>query len=120
MKVAGFYFNKTFEVSLTKLSNFVPYLSNKNLSLIKLDIEGGEGKAIEGGIELINKIHVPYIFSEFNRRLLQKQGTDPEKYLHLFIDNGYKISRHGFLSKSFITIDEINQVENLYFIYNEK
>ena len=41
---------KEFEISLTKLSNFLPYLSNKNIALIKLDIEGGEGKVIEESI----------------------------------------------------------------------
>jgi hypothetical protein len=35
----------------------LPYLSNKNIGLIKLDIEGGEGKVIEDAIELINKYH---------------------------------------------------------------
>ena len=117
VKAAGFYFNKTFEVRLTKLSNFIPYLSNKNLALIKLDIEGGEGKAIEGGIELINKIHVPFIFSEFNPFLLKKHGTEPKKYLQSFIENGYKISKEGFFSKTFLNCDEIKHSGNLYFIY---
>ena len=49
-------------ITITKLSNFVPFLSSKNVALIKLDIEGGEGKAIESGIELISKYHVPFIF----------------------------------------------------------
>lgn len=120
IKISRYYFNKTFEVSLTKLSNFIPYLSNKNLALIKLDIEGGEGKAIEGGIELINKIHVPFIFSEYSPNFLKKHGTNPKKYLQYFIDNGYKISKEGFFSKTFITIDDIKRAENLYFIYNEK
>lgn len=119
LNISRVYFNKTFEVNLTKLENFIPYLSNKNLALIKLDIEGAEGKAIEGGIELINKIHVPFIFSEFNPTLLKMHGTDPKKYLQLFIDNGYKISRHGFFSNSFISIDKIKGFGNLYFIYNE-
>ena len=46
-------FKKLKEVSLTKLSNFIPYLSDKNLALIKVDIEGAEGKAFESGIELL-------------------------------------------------------------------
>ena len=117
VKTGGYTFNKTFEVSLTKLSKFIPYLSSKNLALIKLDIEGGEGKAIEDGIELINKIHVPFIFSEFNPRYLRKHKSDPKKFLRTFIENGYKISKEGFFGTYFNSIEEI-KFGNLYFTYN--
>jgi len=110
---------KEFEIKLTKLSNFLPYLSNKNIALIKLDIEGGEGKVIEDAIELISKYHVPFIFSEFDPKYLEKQGTNPKKFLELFINNGYKISFKGFLNKDYITPKEILSHHcNLYFIYN--
>lgn len=46
-----------------------------------MDIEGGEGKAIEDGIELISKYHVPYIFTEYNSQFLEKHGTNPIKFL---------------------------------------
>ena len=62
-----------------KLSDFIPYISDKNVELIKLDIEGSEGLAIEDGIELITKYHIPYIFSEFSPAMLQKHGTDQRK-----------------------------------------
>ena len=88
------------------------------MALIKLDIEGGESKLIEEAIDLISKFHVPFVFSEFYPKLLIKHGTNPKKYLKLFIDNGYKISNSGFFSKNFVTIDEINHNCNLYFIYN--
>ena len=118
IEVKEYHFTKTFEVKLTKLSNFLPYLSDKNLALIKIDIEGNEGKVIEDGIELINKFHIPYIFSEYNTKLLKRHGTDPKKYLQYFTTNGYKISKKGFLSNSYVTIDEIKQeLCDLYFIY---
>ena len=53
-KAGNLNLQKEFEIKLTKLSNFLPYLSNKNIALIKLDIEGGEGIVIEDAIELIN------------------------------------------------------------------
>jgi FkbM family methyltransferase len=110
---------KTFEVKITKLSNFFPYLSNKKIALIKLDIEGGEGKVIEDAIELINKYHVPFIFSEFDPKYLMKQGTNPKKYIELFTNNGYKISYKGFLTKDYINPKEIkSNHNNLYFIYD--
>ena len=119
VEVGGYIFNKSFSINLMRLSTIIPYFSNKNLALIKMDIEGGEGKAIEDAIVLINKMHVPYIFSEYNPYFLKRHGTDPKKFLQLFIDNGYKISVKGFLSKSFISINDIKTVNNLYFIYSE-
>ena len=111
------------EVPLTRLSNFIPYLNDKNIGLIKIDIEGSEGKAILGGIELINKYHVPYIFLEFTPKALIEHGTDPEQFLKLFIDNGYHIKIGDFFMQKDVSIKEImNKVDkliNLYFVYEE-
>ena len=118
-RAGNLYLKKEFEIKLTKLSNFLPYLSNKNIALIKLDIEGGEGKVIEDSIELISKYHVPFIFSEFDPKYLEKQGTNPKTFLKLFINNGYKISNKGFLNQVYITPEEIKSSHNdLYFIYD--
>ena len=65
------------EIKLTKLKYYIEFLKHKYLALIKLDIEGSEGKAIKGGIDLIIKYHIPFIFMEFNPKLLKKQGTEP-------------------------------------------
>ena len=111
VEVGGYIFNKSFSIDLMRLSTIIPYFANKNLALIKMDIEGGEGKAIEDALVLINKMHVPYIFSEYNPYFLKRHGTDPKKFLQLFIDNGYKISVKGFLSKSFISINDIKTVK---------
>ena len=59
-------FKKSSKVSLTKLSTFFQYLSDKNIALIKIDVEGAEGKVIESGIEIITKYHIPFIFIEFS------------------------------------------------------
>lgn len=76
-------FIKMENVTLSRLSRFIPYLSNKNIAVIKVDIEGGEGKALESGIELINKYHVPFIALEFSPLYLLEHGTDPKELLHL-------------------------------------
>jgi FkbM family methyltransferase len=120
IKAMIYKFNKTFEVKLTKLSNFFSYLSNKNIALIKLDIEGEEGKVVEDAIDLISKYHVPFVFSEFNPSYLKKHGTNPKKYLRLFTKNGYKISYKGFLKGPYVTPEEVNDVINLYFTYDGK
>ena len=97
---------KTGEIILTKLSNYISYLSDKNLALIKIDVEGSEGKAFEGGIELITKYHVPFIFIEFTPESLRLHGTDPKKFLQLFVDNGYKLGLFNFFA-NFTSIDDI-------------
>ena len=117
-KAGNLNLQKEFEIKLTKLSNFLPYLLNKNIALIKLDIEGGEGIVMEDAIELINKYHVPFIFTEFDPKYLEKHGTNPKKYLELFANNGYKISDKGFLNVTYMKVEEIKlHHNNLYFAY---
>ena len=113
--------NLTEEVKFTKLTNYINFLSKKNLGLIKIDIEGAEGKAIISGIELISKYHVPFLFIEFAPHFMKLQGTDPKLLLEIFENNGYKISKYDFLSKKYSSIDELLKIKstNLYFIYSK-
>ena len=115
-------FKKAEEIILTKLSNYAQFFNKKNLGLIKMDIEGSEGKAIESGIELITNYHVPFIFFEFTPRYLIKHGTGPKYFLQLFIDNGYKISSKDFFN-NYTSVDEIikknySQI-NLFLIHSK-
>ena len=109
------------EIKITRLSNYIEYLKDKNLALIKLDIEGYEEKAIKGGIDLIIKYHIPFILMEFQPNLLKKQGTNPRTFLEIFENNGYKMSRKGFFSKKYDSIDNlINQILiNIYIVYTK-
>lgn len=113
----------TGEIILTKLSNYIPYLSEKNLALIKIDVEGSEGKVIESGIELITKYHVPFIFLEFTPSSLKLHGTEPRDFLQMFINNGYKISKISFFNQEYSSPDEIiatcPDLVNLYIIYSK-
>ena len=115
--------NKLGQMVLTKLSNYIPFLSDKNVVFIKMDIEGAEGKALEGGIELITKYHVPFIFLEFTYDSLRLHGTDPRKFLQLFFDNGYKIGLFDFFEKNSYTIEEIIKkaggLKNLFIFYSK-
>ena len=113
---AGYHWKKTFEVPIMKLSDFIPYLSKKNLVLIKLDIEGSEALVMKDAIEFITRYHIPYIFSEFSFEMISEHGNNPRKYIKLFTDNGYKVSLDGFLSKNFIDPDKIFGGD-LYFTY---
>ena len=107
------------DIMASKLSKYISYLKLKNLALIKLDIEGHEARAIEGGIDLIIKYHVPFIFMEWTPSLVRLKGTDPKIFLEIFDNNGYKISIKDFLSKEYCSVDQLlnkNQI-NIYIIY---
>lgn len=89
--------------------------------MIKIDVEGSEGKVINSGIELIIKYHVPFIFAEFRIDYLKMQGTDPKELLEIFVNNGYQISTVDFLSKKYSSIENILKLssENLFFVYSK-
>ena len=111
------YFSE--EIKLTKLNNYIEFLKDKYLALIKLDIEGSEGKAIQGGIDLIIKYHIPFILMEFQPKLLKKQGTDPKAFLEIFENNGYKISEKNFFSQNYASINDLikRRITNIYIVY---
>ena len=119
-----FFQHKTGEISLTKLNNYLPFLLTKKVALIKIDAEGSEGKAFEGGIELITKYHVPFIYLEFTPTYLKLQGTDPNEFIKLFADNGYKFSTLNFFT-NYISAEDImrknlgNVGMNLYLVYSK-
>ena len=106
--------NLTEEVEFTKLSNYYDFLSEKNIALIKLDVEGSEGKVINSGIEFISKYHVPFLIVEFNNDYLKLQGTDPKKILEIFEQNGYLFSKGDFFSKTYLSIDQILKLKSPY------
>lgn len=114
-------FMRTGEIELTILSHYIKYLEKLNLAFIKIDVEGSEGKALEGGIELLTRLHVPFIFLEFTPSLLKIHDTDPEILLQKFLDYGYKINIHNFLDRNYNTPDEIMKLckyqINLYIVY---
>ena len=112
---------KTGEIILTKFSNYIPFLTKNNLALIKIDIEGSEGKAIEGGIELITRYHIPFIVLEFTPSYLKLHGTDPREFLELFQKNGYHLSTKDFFDKNIFSFDSVlkDGIFNLYITYSK-
>ena len=114
-------FERVKDVLMTKLSNFIPYLSDKYLALIKIDIEGAEEKALESGIDLITKYHVPFILIEFSPTFLRNHGTNPYEFIQLFVKNGYYISINSFLDNNFISERRLFEIigfqKNIYLIH---
>ena len=72
-----------------------------------MDVEGAEGNVIEGGKELFNKYHVPFIMMEFDIKLIDVHGTKKLEFLQFFENNGYKISLDDFFSKKYISSSEL-------------
>ena len=91
------------------------------MALIKIDVEGSEGKVVKSGIDLITKYHIPFIYIEFTTDYLKMQGTNPRELLEIFKKNGYSISTIDFISKKYITIDKIVNVtsKDLYLVYSK-
>ena len=117
----GMMFFKDSEVEVTTLDSFMPYLSNKNIALMKIDVEGHELEVLNGGKELITKYHVPFIVLEFSPDYLREVGTRPRDLAQFLVDNGYKITLDGFFSKNFISVNElirkIRSQDDCYFIH---
>jgi FkbM family methyltransferase len=55
---------------------------------IKIDVEGAEYEAIQGGREILRQ-HSPVVFLELHSMLLRRQGQRPEEVLDLLADCGY-------------------------------
>jgi FkbM family methyltransferase len=94
-------------------------LNLSRLDFIKLDIQGYEIFALEGGIETIKK-YKPNIFVEIEDFQLRKFGKTPEDLILLIKSLGYHIYRMNFdyplLHANYdhiCTINNINEVENL-------
>ena len=95
-------------------------MSNKNVALISLNLDGSEEKAIISGQALVIKYHVPFIYMRFIPKLLELHSTNIKLFLEFFEINGYKFSLVDFISKIYISIDELIKINetNLYIIYS--
>ena len=108
-------------IKTNKLSNYIPLITDKRITLLRFDLEYEGEMAIESGKELISKYHIPYVFIEFNMLMFALHETRPQDFLRFFTQNGYKISLNGFLSNKFVSVEEIMRTNfikiNLYIVY---
>ena len=91
-------------IELTKLSRYYNYLFNKNLALIKIDVEGSEEIVFEGGRELIAKYHDPFIMVEYELKMVETHRINALEFFQFFENNGYKIALNDFFSKNYTTL----------------
>lgn len=63
-----------------------------DVQLMKLDVEGAEGRVVHGGIRTIERCR-PVVISEFSCEMLRRVSrVEPVEYLSLFTHRGYRIS----------------------------
>ena len=113
----------TDSIELIKLSRYNKYLLKNNLALIKIDVEGDEEKVIKGGKEIVTKFHVPFIMIEYDISMLKFHQTNVLEFLKFFENNGYKFSLVGFLSKEYISSEELIKISttntNVFIFYKK-
>ena len=109
-------------IELTKLSKYMKFLSEKNVALMKIDVEGYEPKVIKGGEEIITKYHIPFIAMEFDINFIQLHQINALEFLKIFENNGYKFSIVDFLSKKYISSEELIKRKdniNIFAVYEK-
>lgn len=81
---------KSIEIAAIRLDD---YFGRHNLKIdfIKMDIQGAEGGAIQGMLNLLKKNKTVKIVTEFWPVGLKRFGIDPDEYLKLLIELGFKL-----------------------------
>lgn len=105
-----------------KSTNFFPYINGKRIVLLILDLEDKREMILQSFKEFILKYHITFVLIKCYKSLFKIHGLKPEYFLGFFTKHGYKISLNGFITKKFISINDImrtnNTIFNLYLIKN--
>lgn len=103
--------SETIEIKLRKLDTLLLNKSNlNNLTLIKIDIEGGERDAIYGGLEIIKKYKPIIAFESGFEWSATRFGYNHEDFISFFDENNYvvfdffgtKVTKDNFSHKDLI------------------
>lgn len=101
---------KLITVDTITLDEFFKDYSGK-IDLIKMDIEGAEGKALQGMFNLLKKNENIIIITEYHPRHLKRLGTKPENYLDMLEEHGFVIHHINEDKKKLELLDR-NYLEN--------
>ena len=81
---------KFIEIETISLDDYFKDYNGK-IDFIKMDIQGAEGGAIQGMFNLLKKNNNVKIITEFWPLGLKRFGMDPEEYLKVLIEFGFKL-----------------------------
>ena len=106
-------------VQVNKLDNLIP--NEANITLIKIDVEGGELQVLEGAIETIKRCK-PFIIFEHGLGASEFYDSTPKKVFELLSSCGLQVStmKRWLAQKPAFTLpafeDQFNQKINYYFV----
>ena len=81
---------KSIEIEMIRLDDFFKAYTGK-INFIKIDTQGADEAVVQGMHHLLEMNKEVKILTEFWPFGLKSFGTDPEQYLRLLIDNGFKL-----------------------------
>lgn len=102
---------KFIEIEAVRLDDYFKNYNGK-VDFIKMDIQGGEGGAIQGMLLLLQKNKNVKIVTEFWPIGLRRFGIEPEEYLKVLIKHGFRLYHINEQKRRLepITINEVMQM----------
>ena len=91
--------------------------SLQRVDLIKIDVQGLEGKVIQGAMNVIRRFR-PVIVCEFEERFLRSMGTSSVELKRNFSDLGYVANRIAASELVPVKLEEVHGFENLVLLPN--
>jgi len=83
---------ESIDIEAVRLDNYFKNYKG-NIDFIKMDIEGAEGGAIQGMVELLRRMKDVKMFVEFAPTNLKKFGISSKIYLRLLKNQGFNLYR---------------------------
>jgi FkbM family methyltransferase len=118
------YLHNSVENSIVEINNGHPYIeidtvrlddyldnNNLDINLIKIDIEGAEGKALQGMTHLLEKNRAVKIITEFRPIALEQSGICSEEFLKLLMELGFKLYEINEQEKEIIPVNTSKLLE---------
>ncbi|MBI3181721.1 MAG: FkbM family methyltransferase [Myxococcales bacterium] len=88
---------KEVAVETVRIDELVSQLNLQDVRLVKLDVEGAEGEALEGMRGLISRKEPLNVVLEYKPHLFRRRNLDPREFLHSLMALGFElfVIRHG-------------------------